>query len=91
MSIDWESLVKVALVSFAFAVGIVGVYALGIVGLSQAAGGGADSASTTESAAGTAPSRHARRVGGTLAGICFTACLAAVVFGLWLLIPQFHQ
>lgn len=90
MSIDWESLVKVALVSFAFAVGIVGVYALGIVGLSQAAAGG-DSASTIESAAGTAPSRHARRMGVTLAGICFTACVAAVVFGLWLLIPQFHQ
>ena len=33
----------------------------------------------------------AQLLGAALAGICFTICVAAVLFGLWLIIPQFHK
>ncbi|MGI8666087.1 MAG: hypothetical protein ACR2N4_08670 [Jatrophihabitans sp.] len=80
MSIDWTALVKVAGVSLAFGVGIVAVFSLGLLGLSQLP------------AAPAAGAGHpARPVGRTLlAGLCFAGCAAAVVYGLWLIVPQFH-
>lgn len=86
MSIDWMALVKVSVVAFCFGVAIVTVFALGIVGIDKAQGDGA------EPEVGRAqPATGASRAAGmSLAGVCFAACAAAVLYGLWLLIPQFH-
>ena len=80
MSIDWAALFKVAGVSFAFGVGIVAVFSVGLLGLSQTAGPDGSGGSGT-----TAPPARL-----ALAGVCFVLCAAAVLYGLWLIIPQFH-
>jgi hypothetical protein len=77
ISINWADLGKVAEVSLAFGVGIVAVFALGSLGVSRLA---------------TARERGGSRVGGyVLAGAAFAACAAATLYGLYLLIPQFHN
>ncbi|MDQ2836117.1 MAG: hypothetical protein M3Y42_00185 [Actinomycetota bacterium] len=81
MNIDWTALLKVAAVSFAFGVGIVAVFSLGLLGLSQLPEPGAGEQSATAAAS---PGRLA------LAGSCFVLCAAAVLYGLWLIVPQFH-
>ena len=79
ISISWSDLAKVVEVSAAFGVGIVAVFALGTVGLSRVATARAEGASTTA------------RIGGyVVAGSAFAACAAATLYGLYLLIPQFH-
>lgn len=82
MTIDWIALVKVALVSLVFGLGIVTVYSLGILGLSSAAG------HAEGHPGGLAGS--GRLPGLTVTLVCFAMCGAAVLFGLWLIIPQFH-
>ena len=78
LSIDWADLAKVAEVSAAFGVGIVVVFALGVLATSRAA-------------AARIAQRPAQRVSGfAAAGTAFTLCGAAVLYGLYLLIPQFH-
>jgi hypothetical protein len=80
IQIKWSGLVKVAEVSLVFGVGIVVVFALGVIGMSRA------------EAARTAPSGSSARVTGlAIAGIAFAACAAAALYGLYLLIPQFHN
>jgi len=82
MSIDWSALFKVAGVSFLFGVGIVCVFSVGLMALGQdAPSGGSDVAAVRESSSG-------QRLA---AGVCFLICAAAVVYGLWLIIPQFHD
>lgn len=76
MNIDWAALLKVAGVSFAFGVGIVAVFSVGLLGLSRVSGSDGQATGT--------PSGRA------LAGSCFVLCAAAVLYGLWLIIPQFH-
>jgi hypothetical protein len=77
MNIDWAALFKVAGVSFVFGVGIVCVFSLGLLSLNE-----------------TAPAETGRAVTGpgrrALAGLCFAVCAAAVLYGLWLIVPQFH-
>jgi hypothetical protein len=82
MDIDWMALVKVALVSLVFGVGIVTVYSVGILGLASAAG-----PSEADEGRRISPGRT---TGLTVTVTCFAACAAAVLFGLWLIIPQFH-
>jgi hypothetical protein len=80
ISIHWAGLAEVAEVSLLFGVGIVVVFALGVIGLSkfEQARAGEGSAST--------------RAGGfALAGTAFLVCAAAVAYGLYLIIPQFHN
>lgn len=80
ITIHWAGLAKVAEVSFAFGVGIIAVFALGVLGLSRI-----ETARTTDVRDGVG------RVGGYLvAGLAFSACAAATGYGLYLLIPQFH-
>jgi hypothetical protein len=80
VTIHWSGLVKVAEVSLAFGVGIVAVFALGVLGLSRV-----EAARTTDVPGGS-------RLGGyLLAGLAFAACAAATLYGLYLLIPQFHD
>jgi hypothetical protein len=78
ISIDWADLAKVAEVSAAFGIGVVAVFALGVL-------------ATSRIAAARVAQRPARRVTGfALAGTAFALCGAAVLYGLYLLIPQFH-
>jgi hypothetical protein len=78
VDIDWAQLGKVAEVSAAFGVGIVAVFALGVLAATKVA---------TARVAG----RPLQRVGGlAIAAIAFALCAAAVLYGLYLIIPQFH-
>ena len=78
-SINWADLGRVAEVSAAFGVGIVAVFALGVLGMSRAV------------AASEKPTGSGERVTGfAIAGVAFGLCAAAVLYGLYLLIPQFH-
>jgi hypothetical protein len=80
ISIHWAGLAKVAEVSLAFGVGIVAVFALGVLGLSRVETARAGDASA------------AVRAGGYLvAAVAFLGCAAAAGYGLYLLIPQFHN
>lgn len=78
--IDWASLGKVAGAALVFGVGVVVLFAVGIVGLGWAMGDG-----TT--GRGTAPNKL---VGAALAAVCLLACAGGVAYGLWIIIPQFH-
>ncbi|MDI5962424.1 hypothetical protein [Streptantibioticus silvisoli] len=76
MNLDWNAFGEVAGVSVGATVAVVTVFVLGVLALSQ-----------RETA------RESGRGGGsalTAAGLCFLACAAAVVYGLYLIIPGFH-
>jgi hypothetical protein len=80
ISINWSDLIKVAEVSLVFTVGIVAVFAVGILGMARF------------ETARTSTGRAGARVGGALlAGACLLICAAAVGYGVYLLIPQFHS
>ena len=79
ISINWSDLAKVVEVSAAFGIGIVAVFALGTLGISRVATARAEGASA------------ATRVGGyAVAALAFATCASATLYGLYLLIPQFH-
>jgi hypothetical protein len=80
IEIQWSGLAKVAEVSLLFGVGIVAVFTLGVLGLSRA-----------EAARSARSGSFARTTGFATAGIAFAACAAALGYGLYLLIPQFHS
>ncbi|MET8688861.1 hypothetical protein ABZV77_32085 [Streptomyces sp. NPDC004732] len=75
MSIDWAALGSVFGVSLAVTVALVGLFTLGIVGLSQQ-----DKAATAT--AGGRPATMAR----TGAYACFALCAAAVAYGIYLIV-----
>lgn len=83
IDIDWAAFGIVLGVSFVAAVGIVSFYSLGLrllgVGETESADGTRHDSTTGRSPLATAG-----------AYICFAICIAAVLFGLWVLIPQFH-
>ncbi|WP_037915025.1 hypothetical protein [Actinacidiphila yeochonensis] len=76
MNVKWGSLGEVALVGFGATVGVVLVFTLGVRAL--------------------AAREQARAHGGSGTGLfqaaaaCFTVCGLAVLYGLYLLVPQFH-
>jgi hypothetical protein len=76
MSVDWNALGEVAGVSFGVTVGVVVVFAVGVLALSARDTVRASGGSGTGQLAG--------------AGACFLGCACAVVYGLYLIIPQFH-
>lgn len=80
MHIDWTALLKVAGVSFIFGVGIVCVFSVGLLALGEAA--------PTDGGGSGGPLPVSRKLG---AGVCFLVCAAAVLYGLWLIVPQFHK
>jgi hypothetical protein len=77
MRLDWSALGQVAAVSTGVTVGVVVVFALGVLGLSQA------ETTRQDGRAGIAA-----RAG---AGLCFLVCAAVVVYGIYLIVPQFHR
>ncbi|WP_369245030.1 hypothetical protein [Streptomyces sp. R41] len=77
MHLDWTALGEVAAVSTGVTVGVVVVFALGVLGLARVEAaregdGGSDA------------------LGLTQAGLCFLACVAVVAYGIYLIVPQFH-
>lgn len=78
--IDWTSLGKVAGVSLLFALAVVVLFSIGVIGLSMARGKVDDDGMAVSG----------RGVGSLLAGACFVVCAGAVAYGLWLIVPQFH-
>ncbi len=77
MNLDWTALGQVAAVSLAVTVAVVAVFAIGVLGLARYEG-------TREEGGGTSS------VGLAQAGLCFVACAAVVVYGIYLIVPQFH-
>jgi uncharacterized iron-regulated membrane protein len=77
MHIDWSALGQVAIASLVFGVGLVVLFAIGITAWSRRA-------VAVEAKKGGAP------VDTAVAGLCFAACVAAILYGLYLIIPQFH-
>ncbi|MGW5865631.1 hypothetical protein ACWFRJ_26010 [Streptomyces sp. NPDC055239] len=83
MNIDWAALGSVFGVSLAVTVALVGLFTLGIVGLSkrETATSGATSTASAASTAGGPP--VAARTG---AYVCFALCAAAVAYGIYLIV-----
>lgn len=76
MNIKWGALAEVATVSLGATVGVVVFFALGV----RALAGGEE-----QRAAGRAVTART-----AVAGLCFTLCAGAVLYGLYLIVPQFH-
>jgi hypothetical protein len=77
MDLDWNALGKVTAVSVGVTVAVVVVFALGVLGLARYEGAREDGGGTSA-------------VGMAQAGLCFLACAAVVVYGICLIVPQFH-
>jgi hypothetical protein len=77
MHIDWSALGQVAVVSLLFGVGVAVLFAFGVTALSRRA-------------VAVDENRSVSPVDTAVAGLCFLACVAAVLYGLYLIIPQFH-
>ena len=77
MHIDWASLGQVAAVSIGVAVGVVVIFTLGVVALSRR---------ETDTERG-----HNGTLALTGAVLCFGACAAVVLYGIYLIIPQLHH
>lgn len=75
MTINWGALVLVAAVTVAAAIGVVGLFALGVAAI------------TTDSSGHS----EARRVTNTVVGYgCLTIAGLLAVYGLYLIVPAFH-
>ncbi|MFF4349959.1 hypothetical protein [Streptomyces sp. NPDC001530] len=77
MHLDWTALGEVAAVSTGATVGVVVVFALGVLGLARVEAA-REGDGTTDA------------LGFAQAGLCFLACAAAVAYGIYLIVPQFH-
>lgn len=90
MDIDFAAIWTVAWVGFVAAVGVVLLYTLGLrlLGTGQPVDTGGE---RTQYAEETPRSGHTPRSALVGAWTCFALCGAAVLFGIWLTIPQFHQ
>ncbi len=71
MSLDWAAMATVAVVGVAVTVGVVGLFTLGIAGLSR-----------QEAAVSRGASAPLARTG---AYACFAVAAAAVAYGIWLI------
>ncbi|MFF1697476.1 hypothetical protein ACFVXC_28325 [Streptomyces sp. NPDC058257] len=80
MNIDWAALGSVFGVSLAVTVALVGLFTLGIVGLSKREAATSGATSTAATAGG--PPVAAR----TGAYVCFALCAAAVAYGIYLIV-----
>ncbi|WP_432159306.1 hypothetical protein [Streptomyces sp. NRRL F-5630] len=88
MNIDWAALGSVFGVSLLVTVGLVGAFALGIAGLSRASAatardGGTGTVAGTGGDAATSGRALLHRLG---AYTCFGVCLAAVAFGIYVIV-----
>ncbi|MET4926588.1 hypothetical protein P3L51_30250 [Streptomyces sp. PSRA5] len=81
MNIDWAALGSVFGVSLVATVALVGLFTLGIVGLSKGAAP-AQGTTTATATTGTGSVALAR----TGAYVCFGLCLAAVSYGIYMIV-----
>lgn len=90
LGVDWGSFVVVFLVALAATVVIVCFYALALRLL--ALGAPLDGSDERATAAGGARSIafHRPPLATAAAVVCIAICIAAVLYGIWLIIPQFH-
>lgn len=77
MHIDWSALGEVAVVSIGVAVGVVVIFTFGVLALSQR------ETDIHRGGNGTAAL--------TGALLCFTACAAVVLYGIYLIVPELHH
>ncbi|HYZ35588.1 MAG TPA: hypothetical protein VE673_02515 [Pseudonocardiaceae bacterium] len=76
MHIDWNALGEVAVVSIGVAVGVVVIFTLGVLALSHRE---------------TGPDRGGNgSIALTGALLCFAACTAIVLYGIYLIVPALH-
>lgn len=81
MDIDWAALGSVFGVSLAVTVALVGLFTLGIVGLSKH-----EAATSGASSAGASTAGGSAAVARTGAYVCFALCAAAVAYGIYLIV-----
>lgn len=77
MHIDWSALGAVALVALLFGIGLTVVFAVGVTAVSRRA-------------VAIEEKKQPSPIDTGVAALCFAACAAAVFYGLYLIIPQFH-
>jgi hypothetical protein len=77
MHIDWASVGQVAVVGIGVAAGVVVIFTLGVVALSRR---------ETDIERGD----HGA-LALTGAALCFAACAAVVLYGIYLIVPQLHH
>ena len=77
MHIDWASIGQVAVVSIGVAAGVVVIFTFGVVALSRR------EIDLERGDAGT--------LALTGAALCFAACAAVVLYGIYLIVPQLHH
>lgn len=92
LGVDWGAFVVVFATALAATAVIVTSFALGIRLFADGAvesdgGAGAGSGAVTSS---TRPSRSRPLTATVAGGLCFAVGTAAVLFGLWMIVPQFH-
>ncbi|WP_405800257.1 hypothetical protein [Streptomyces sp. NBC_01506] len=80
MNIDWAALGSVFGVSLVATVALVGLFTLGIVGLSKGAAPAEGSTATGSTATGSVALAR------TGAYVCFALCLAAVSYGIYMIV-----
>jgi hydrogenase-4 membrane subunit HyfE len=78
MHIDWSALGAVALVALLFGVGLTVAFSIGVTAMSRRA-------------VAIEQKKQPSPIDTGVAALCFAACLAAVLYGLYLIIPQFHH
>ncbi|WP_420363790.1 hypothetical protein AABM26_05590 [Curtobacterium aetherium] len=89
MHIDFTAIATVAGVGFVAAVSVVLLYTLGLrlLGTGQPTDAGGERTQYAEETPRSGTTPRAAYLG---AGVCFAVCAAAVLYGIWLTIPQFH-
>ena len=79
LHIDWLALGRVVLISAVAGVAIVSAFSIGILGLSR-----------VDNASDNTGTQSQRTTGYLLVTTAHGLCIVAVLYGLYLLIPQFH-
>ena len=80
LHIDWIALGRVVAISTVVGIAVAAVFAVGVLGLSRAEGAHDQNGGT-----------RGRYSGYVLAVTAHGLCIAAVIYGLYWLIPQFHR
>jgi ABC-type uncharacterized transport system permease subunit len=92
LGVDWGSFVVVFLVALAATVVIVVFYSTGLrlLAVGSPADGSDERGVTTQARSSTAALRPRPFAATAGAVLCFAVGVSAVLYGLWLIIPQFH-
>ncbi|KQO46331.1 hypothetical protein ASG28_00715 [Frigoribacterium sp. Leaf415] len=94
LGVDWGAFVVVFATALAATAVIVTSFALGIRlfadGAVESGAGAGAGAGPGAVASNTHPSRSRPLTATIAGGLCFAVGTAAVLFGLWMIVPQFH-